>query len=58
MILEAARLKCKEYGQEHVLKYYDELSAEQQEALLAQIDETDMSILEKCKNIEELPRRA
>ena len=57
MTLEAARLKCKEYGQEHVLKYYDELSAEQQEALLAQIDETDMSILEKCKNIEELAKK-
>lgn len=49
MTLEAARLKCKEYGQEHVLKYYDELSAEQQEALLAQIDETDMSILKSAK---------
>lgn len=57
MTLEAARLKCREYGQEHVLKYYDELSAEQQEALLAQIDETDMSILEKCKNIEELAKK-
>lgn len=57
MTLEAARLKCKEYGQEHILKYYDELSAEQQEALLAQIDETDMSILEKCKNIEELAKK-
>lgn len=57
MTLEAAILKCKEYGQEHVLKYYDELSAEQQEALLAQIDETDMSILEKCKNIEELAKK-
>lgn len=57
MTLEAARLKCKEYGQEHVLKYYEELSAEQQEALLAQIDETDMSILEKCKNIEELAKK-
>lgn len=57
MTLEAAILKCKEYGQEHVLKYYDELSESQKEALLAQIDETDMSILEKCKDIAELAKK-
>ncbi len=57
MTYEAAKLKCEKYGQEHVLKYYEELSATEQEALLLQIEETDMSILEKCKNMEELAKK-
>lgn len=57
MTYEAAKQKCETYGQEHVLKYYEELSAAEQEALLTQIEETDMSILEKCKNMEELAKK-
>ena len=57
MTYEAAKQKCETYGQEHVLKYYGELSAAEQEALLTQIEETDMSILEKCKNMEELAKK-
>ncbi len=57
MTYEAAKQKCEKYGQEHVLKYYDELSLAEQEALLTQIEETDMSILEKCKNMEELAKK-
>ena len=57
MTYEAAKQKCETYGQEHVLKYYDELSLAEQEALLTQIEETDMSILEKCKNMEELAKK-
>ena len=57
MTFEAAKQKCEIYGQSHVLKYYEELSATGQEALLAQIEETDMSILEKCKNMEELAKK-
>ena len=37
--------KLEEIGQQHLLKYYDELSAKEQEALLAQIDETDFSVI-------------
>ncbi len=37
--------KLKEYGQEHVLKYFDELNDEEKEALLSQIEETDFSVL-------------
>ena len=37
--------KLKKYGQEHVLKYYDELDGEAQKALLKQIEETDFSVL-------------
>ena len=40
-----AEAKLKEYGQEHVLKYYDELDEGAQEALLTQIMETDFSVL-------------
>lgn len=54
MTLEAAKQKLEKYGQEHVLKYYDELSEEQKAALLTQISETDMSILAACKNKEAL----
>ena len=57
MTFEAAKQKCEKYGQEHVLKYYNELSSIEQEALLTQIEETDMSILEKCKNMEELAKK-
>ena len=32
-------------GQEHLLKYYDELSEQQKEALLTQIEETDFSVI-------------
>ena len=40
-----AREKLKKYGQEHVLRYYDELSEAEKESLLAQIEDTDFSIL-------------
>lgn len=40
--------KCKENGQEHILRYYEELNGEQQEALLKQITETDFSILKSA----------
>ena len=57
MTLEAAKQKLENYGQEHVLKYYDELSESEKKALLAQIEETDMSILAACKNKEELTQK-
>ncbi len=57
MTLTQAKEKLAQYGQEHVLKYYEELSATEQEALLAQIAETDMSVLAACKNKEELAQK-
>ncbi len=57
MILSQALEKLAKYGQEHVLKYYDELSEEAKEALLAQIDATDMSILESCKHRDEMAKK-
>lgn len=46
--------KLKKYGQEHVLQYFDELTDGQKEQLLNQIDITDFSIIEMCKNKEEV----
>ena len=57
MNLTEAKAKLEKYGQEHVLKYYDELSEEQKEALLEQIAATDMSILDSCRHREELAKK-
>lgn len=55
--LEQAKAKLSEYGQEHLLKYYDELTEEQKQALLEQIMATDMSILEACKHKQDLVQK-
>ena len=47
MNLQEARQKLARYSQEHVLKYYDTLSASEQQNLLTQIDETDFSVINK-----------
>ena len=51
MKFEQALEKLEKYGQTHVLKYYDELSETEKEALLEQIDETDFAVLENSKNL-------
>ena len=57
MTLGQAKEKLEKYGQQHLLKYYDELPAAEQEALLAQIDATDMDVLEACKHREKLTKK-
>ena len=59
IVVEAkqAREKLEKYGQEHLLKYYGELSEEEKGSLLKQIEETDMGILEACKHREELTKK-
>ncbi|MGN1147165.1 MAG: UTP--glucose-1-phosphate uridylyltransferase [Lachnospiraceae bacterium] len=52
-----AREKLEKYGQEHVLKYYEELDEAGKEALLAQVDETDFSVVESCRHKEELVKK-
>lgn len=49
--------KLEKYGQLHVLKYYEELSKEEQEALIAQIENTDLEVLSLCQKKEELNPR-
>ncbi|SDA58334.1 UDP-N-acetylglucosamine/UDP-N-acetylgalactosaminediphosphorylase [Butyrivibrio sp. INlla18] len=51
MNLEEAKKKLEEYGQSHVLKYYDELSDGEKADLLQQIEDTDFAVLENCKNL-------
>ena len=43
-----ALLKLEQYNQEHVLKYYDELSENEKLELLAQIEATDFSVVTMC----------
>lgn len=57
MTLSQAREKLDRYGQQHLLRYYEELSAPEQERLLAQIEEADMNILEACGHRETLVQR-
>ncbi|MBR1852649.1 MAG: UTP--glucose-1-phosphate uridylyltransferase, partial [Lachnospiraceae bacterium] len=57
MTLEQAKEKLEKYGQQHVLKYYEELSETEKQALLDQIKATDMSILEACLHKEELGKK-
>ena len=57
MTLEQAKEKLVKYGQEHLLKYYEELSAAEQAALLEQIEATDMDVLAACKHMEELTKK-
>ena len=38
MTLEEAKRKCEQAGQQHLLAYYEELTKEDQEKLLAQIE--------------------
>lgn len=52
MNYEEALAKLKEYGQEHALKYFGELSGGEKEALLNQIADTDFSMLSSCKDKE------
>lgn len=49
--------KLKRYGQLHVLKYYEELSGYEKEALLKQIMDTDLAVLQQCEHKEALNPR-
>ena len=57
MVPESIKEKLEKYGQEHVLKYYDEISDEEKRALLRQIEETDMSVLSAAANPDELAKK-
>ena len=41
-----AEVYLKECGQEHLLKYYDELDSDKQAELLRQIEKTDFSVID------------
>lgn len=50
MSYQDALKKLEKYQQEHLLKYYEELSVGEQEKLLAQIDEIDFGVLASLKS--------
>ena len=49
MTLEEAKQKCEQAGQQHLLAYYDELTKEDQEKLLSQIEKMDITLLDLLK---------
>ena len=57
MNYQEAYEKLEKYGQLHVLKYYEELSGEEKEELLSQIEQTDFEVLSLCKKKETLNPR-
>ena len=50
MNIESARKKLEQYGQLHVLDRYEELTDEQKQMLLDQIEETDFSVIRYAEN--------
>lgn len=50
MTLQEAESKLSGTGQEHLLRYYDELKEEQKEFLLAQIENLDLGLLEQIED--------
>lgn len=52
-----AKEKLAKYGQEHVLKYFEELNDAGKAELLTQIEETDFSVVESCKHMEEIAKK-
>ena len=57
MTYQEAYEKLEKYGQLHVLKYYDELTTEEKEELLAQIADMDLALVETCKHKNELNQK-
>lgn len=49
--------KLEKSGQLHVLQYYEELTSEEKEALLSQVESLDFSMTESCKHKEELNQK-
>lgn len=57
MTYQEAYEKLEKYGQLQVLKYYDELTTEEKEELLAQIEDMDLAMVEACKHKNELNQK-
>lgn len=55
--LSQAKEKLEKYGQPHVLKYFEKLSETEKAALLAQIETSDMNVIDSCRHQEELLQR-
>lgn len=53
MDYQQAKAKLAQYGQSHLLRFFDQLNESEKENLLAQIDETDFSVVECLDHKEE-----
>ena len=49
--------KLEQYGQTHVLQYYDTLTDEEKNRLLSQIEQMDLSVTKYVNHRDELPKR-
>ncbi len=57
MTYEEAYQKLSPVGQEHLLKYYEELNGQEKKSLLQQIEELDISLLDLTKDgVKEVPK--
>lgn len=54
MTLTEAKTKLSQYGQEHLLKYFDTLDKSQQQEILSQISDTDFSVLNQIGKHEKI----
>ena len=52
-----AEQKLEQYGQTHVLQYYDTLTDEEKDRLLSQIEQMDLSVTKYVNHRDELPKR-
>lgn len=57
MNYQEAKKKLEQYGQEHVFRYYDELSDREKDELIAQVKETDMEVLSMCGHRDEFQKK-
>ncbi|MBO4375430.1 MAG: UDPGP type 1 family protein [Lachnospiraceae bacterium] len=57
MTREEAEKKLEKFGQEHVLRFFDSLSEDEKQELLAQIEETDFSVLTETSVAEKKDER-
>ena len=53
MNYQEAKKKLEQYGQEHIFRYYDELSDREKDELLEQVERTDMDVLSMCRHRKE-----
>lgn len=54
---EQAKDKLEAFGQQQVLRFYDELSAQEKDELLLQIEETDFSVIDARNHMDEIVKR-
>ncbi|MCR5338091.1 MAG: UDPGP type 1 family protein, partial [Lachnospiraceae bacterium] len=57
MTFEQAKEKLQKYGQEHVFRYYDELSDAEKKDLIAQVEDTNFTVLDYLEHKDAISER-